>query len=49
MVRRIAYYLAAAALLLGVATGAIYGSADTGTTLAVSGGELIIELCSTCG
>jgi hypothetical protein len=47
MFRRIAYYLAAAALLLGVATGAICGS--TGTPLAVSGGELIIERCSSCG
>jgi hypothetical protein len=42
MYRRIAYYLAAAALLLGIATGAMYRS--SGTTLAVSGGELIIEL-----
>jgi hypothetical protein len=49
MKRRLTYALAAAAVALGLAAGAIGGSA--GPTLAVSGGELIIELtkCSNCG
>jgi hypothetical protein len=47
MYRRIADYLAAAALVLGIASGVMYRF--SGTTLAVSGGELIIERCSNCG